>query len=71
MSEDFILVYVMKFSDGSIDGDVLHVGTVAECEQVQDSLPGIVYGGEKTVVDSWTTILSPDAAPKIRSEGEI
>jgi hypothetical protein len=51
------LTTAILFKDGHMEGQVLHVGTRAECERVANMVPAIAYNGPRAVEEARLSIM--------------
>lgn len=49
-SDQYVAVYVIEFTDdGLAEVQVIHRGSMEECERVHQLLPGIAYKGSRPI----------------------
>ncbi len=53
--------YVLDFAEGEAEEQVLHVGTLAECEQIAALLPGVAYSGPRKCTGARFVIVPVEA----------
>jgi hypothetical protein len=67
--KEYVAGYVINFEDdGEPEGQVLHRGTKAECEEVKANTHGITYSGDRPVKDA-TFFIVPAAVYDTFQEG--
>ena len=49
--ENFALGYVIHFDEGDPESQVLHIGTLEECQNLFEKVPAVSYSGNKKVVN--------------------
>lgn len=48
--QQFVCGYVIEFRDGGEpEAEVLHVGSLEDCEKVSSLIPGVAYSGDRPV----------------------
>ena len=54
--EPHVCFSCVEFEDGSAEAMLLQVGTLEECKRVQERIPAVAYGGDKTVKEAFLGI---------------
>lgn len=68
MMIDFLTTTAIRFTDGTMEGQVLHVGTKESCDAVADMLLAINYCGPKTPTQSRILVINqPPETPPIKA----
>lgn len=70
MSATHFLTSVLRFDDGTMEGQVFHEGTKKDCARVSNMLPAIAYSGDRKVVDARMAIVPFSECTQRLSVGE-
>ena len=71
MSNDFLLGYVLEFTDGGPpEVEVLHRGTLESCKELSDLLPAIAYSGSRPWIGAWMRIVPAPVPEETETDRE-
>lgn len=59
----FACGYVLEFAEGEPEEQVLHVGTLEECERMSDLIPAVSYSGERRCTGARFVICTVNEEP--------
>jgi hypothetical protein len=57
VAEEWCMGYVLDFTDGESEGQVLHRGTLESCEDMRRLLPAVTYSGEREIKGASTFVM--------------
>lgn len=61
----YLVTTALKFADGRLEGQVLHLGNRESCEELASMIPAVAYSGPNRVIDSRLLIVPEEEMPGV------